>query len=183
MNPYSTLKSPACPLDRDEFVNILQDNKIISLISHSEEETVSFGKALGSLLKKGDIIAITGPLGSGKTYLVKGIALGLGIKDSRIVTSPTFTLINEYCEGIPIYHFDAYRLKNTDEMYDLGCDEIFWGDGVTIIEWADKIKECLPDDIIKVDILIDGDFNRCIKIYASGGEMEAIINRLKNLLF
>lgn len=164
-------------------MNVLQDNNIISLISRSEADTIRFGKILGSLLKKGDIVAITGPLGSGKTYLVKGIALGLGIKDSRVVTSPTFTLINEYCEGIPIYHFDAYRLKNADEMYDLGCDEIFWGDGVTIIEWADKIKECLPDYIIKVDILIDGDFNRCIKIYASGKEMDVIVNQLKDLLF
>ncbi|MGR3176619.1 MAG: tRNA (adenosine(37)-N6)-threonylcarbamoyltransferase complex ATPase subunit type 1 TsaE [Candidatus Anammoxibacter sp.] len=158
------------------------NNDIISLRSHSEADTRKFGELLGRLLESGLVVAITGPLGAGKTYFVKGLASGLGIKDSRVVTSPTFTIVNEYCGRIPIYHIDAYRLTSVNEMYDLGCDEMLSGDGVTIIEWADKVEECLPGNIIKVAMAYETKSERTINIFSSGTENENILEQFKKAI-
>ena len=108
----------------------------------SLEETKSLGRRLGSILIPGQVIALEGDLGAGKTTFTKSIALGLGVDD--VVTSPTFNLINEYMGRLPVYHFDVYRLDGIDADY-MGFDEYLFSDGVCIIEWADKIKELLPD--------------------------------------
>lgn len=163
-------------------MNVLFDNDIILLTSNSEKDTYKLGETLGLLLKEGSVVAITGPLGAGKTHLVKGIAKGLGIKDSRIVTSPTFTLVNEYLGRVPIYHIDVYRLTGINEMYDLGCDEMLWGKGVTIIEWADRVKGCLPDNIIKITILYETRSKRRIEISSSGMENEDILGQFKKMV-
>lgn len=114
------------------------------------EETKEFGIKIGNILKGGDIVCLNGDLGAGKTTLTKSIGLGLGVTD--YITSPTFTLINEYSGRLPVYHFDVYRLENADELYDLGFDEYFYGKGVCIIEWADKIEKLLPRERIILDI-------------------------------
>lgn len=114
------------------------------------EETKEFGIKIGNILKGGDIVCLNGELGAGKTTLTKSIGLGLGVTD--YITSPTFTLINEYSGRLPVYHFDVYRLENADELYDLGFDEYFYGKGVCIIEWADKIEKLLPRERTILDI-------------------------------
>lgn len=113
-------------------------------------ETVMLGHRIGLLLQRGDVIALTGEFGAGKTHIVKGIAEGLGIKDRSVVTSPSYVLMNHYRGRLPIYHFDVYRLESADQMYDIDCMEFFWGDGVSVVEWADKIMECLPDEHIRI---------------------------------
>src|ERR1700678_1503176 len=106
--------------------------------------TEEFGRRLGRLLFPGALVALSGPLGAGKTHLVRAIAEGLGIADSRAVTSPTFVLIQEYDARLPIFHFDAYRLRGAAEFAALGVDEYFAANGVCLIEWADRVTDCLP---------------------------------------
>lgn len=117
----------------------------------NEEETRSLGLSLGRSAKAGDIIALEGDLGAGKTTLTKAIAQGLGIPDT--ITSPTFTIVREYRSGrIPLYHFDVYRIDDPDELYEIGCEEYFYGDGLCVIEWADNISEILPDEVMRITI-------------------------------
>jgi tRNA threonylcarbamoyladenosine biosynthesis protein TsaE len=97
------------------------------------------------LLLPGDVICLNGPLGAAKTLLTKGIAAGMGVADTRAVTSPTFTLINEHRGRLPLYHVDAYRLHDPRDLIDLGIEEYFFGDGVTIVEWAERVAAILPD--------------------------------------
>lgn len=112
----------------------------------SAEETQELGKRLGSFLKKGDIIALQGPLAAGKTTLTKGIALSLNVKDT--ITSPTFCLISEYEGKLPLYHFDVYRLQGADDFANLGAEDMIYGDGVCLIEWSEKIMDELPKKTI-----------------------------------
>ena len=123
---------------------------------------------IGSLLRAGDVVALIGQLGAGKTYITKGIAEGLGVKDRKEVTSPSFVLVKQYMGRVPIYHFDAYRLRSPDEMYDIDCVGFFWGNGISIVEWADKVMECLPDDFIKITIKTVGQTSRDIHISYKG---------------
>lgn len=114
------------------------------LILKNEDETRAFGLELGASLRKGDIVALIGDLGTGKTALTKYIAEGLGIRET--ITSPTFTIVQEYRQGrLPLYHFDVYRIGDPEEMYELGYEEYFYGDGVCVIEWADLIEGLLPE--------------------------------------
>ena len=117
----------------------------------NEQETRSFGKKLAAELAPGIVIALTGDLGTGKTALTKSIAEGLGI--TEVITSPTFNIVKEYYSGrIPMYHFDVYRIGDIDEMYELGYEEYFYGNGVCIVEWADLIEDISPEDAIRIDI-------------------------------
>jgi len=118
--------------------------------TYSVEQTVEVGVKLGRILNKGDIVCLTGDLGTGKTALTQGIASALGIKG--YVTSPTFTIVNEYRGSLPLYHFDVYRLTSPDEMYEIGFEEYLDGSGVVVMEWADRIREILPDEYIRIDI-------------------------------
>jgi tRNA threonylcarbamoyladenosine biosynthesis protein TsaE len=113
-------------------------------------------------------VALIGQLGAGKTYITKGIAEGLDVKDRNKVTSPSFVLVKQYMGRMPIYHFDAYRLRSPDEMYDIDCVGFFWGNGISIVEWADKVMECLPDDFIKITIDTSGETSRDIHISYKG---------------
>ncbi|MDQ0148756.1 tRNA (adenosine(37)-N6)-threonylcarbamoyltransferase complex ATPase subunit type 1 TsaE [Eubacterium multiforme] len=117
-------------------------------------ETTKLGNALGKLLNPGDIICLTGDLGTGKTHITKGIAKGLGIDEN--ITSPTFTIVNEYDSGrIKLYHFDVYRVSDPDEIYAIGFDDYIFGNGVSIIEWANYIEEILPKDYLHIYIQKD----------------------------
>lgn len=116
-----------------------------------ENETRQFGLELAEQLKKGDVVALIGDLGTGKTALTKYIAQGLGISEQ--ITSPTFTIVQEYTSGrLPMYHFDVYRIGDPEEMYELGYEEYFWGNGVCIVEWADLIEDLLPENARKIYI-------------------------------
>ena len=114
-------------------------------------ETTKLGSNLGKMLKPGDVICLTGDLGTGKTHITKGIALGLGIKD--IITSPTFNIVNEYNTGrLKLNHFDVYRVSDPDEIYEIGFDDYIYSDAVSIIEWANYIEEILPNEFIYINI-------------------------------
>lgn len=115
------------------------------------EETLNIGKQVGSLAKSGDIICLTGDLGTGKTHMSKGIAEGLGITDH--ITSPTFNIVNEYHSGrLNLYHFDVYRVNDPDEIYAIGFDEYIFGNGVSLIEWANYIEEIIPNEYLYINI-------------------------------
>lgn len=147
------------------------------LTSESVERTIEIGRRLGALLEPGDVVALVGQLGAGKTCLTRGVAEGIGA-DPDIVTSPTFVLINEYEGAIPLYHFDAYRLSCPADMQALGSDEYFAGNGACLVEWADRVEECLPDDYLRVTILIDGPTSRRIRLDARGARHCELLAKL-----
>lgn len=120
----------------------------MDVIVSSPRETKELGVKLGNFLRPGDVISLNGSLGSGKTYFVKGIGIGLGISE-ELVTSPTFKLINQYEGILPLYHFDVYRIK-PEEIEDLGYEDYFYGKGVSIIEWGNNVIDYLPEDYLEV---------------------------------
>jgi tRNA threonylcarbamoyladenosine biosynthesis protein TsaE len=118
---------------------------VATFISNSAAETESFGCRFAGTVKAGEVLALAGDLGSGKTQFVKGLAEGLGARTTA--TSPTFTLIHEYAGGrLPIYHFDFFRIEDKQSAERLGLDEYFFGDGVSVVEWADRFPELIPED-------------------------------------
>ncbi len=119
-------------------------------VSGSPEETQRIGEALGRRLGPGDVVATIGELGTGKTCFLQGLVRGLGVTET--VTSPTFVLINHYRGRLPVHHVDAYRTESLTELLDLGLEEFFYGDGVTVVEWADKLLPLLPPHTILVKI-------------------------------
>jgi tRNA threonylcarbamoyladenosine biosynthesis protein TsaE len=126
-------------------------------VTHTPEETKELGRQLGERLQPGDVIALEGDLGAGKTTFSQGVALGVGIE--RPIDSPTFTLIHEYDDGrIPFYHMDAYRLESAEE--ELGWDEYFYGDGAVLVEWASRIAPWLPEDITWIRLMYAEDGRR-----------------------
>lgn len=150
---------------------------MISVSSHSVEETLLLGERLGRLLEPGSFIALTGELGSGKTQFVRGVATGLGIDSSVPITSPTFTLLNEYQGRIRLYHFDLYRLGGVDDTADLGFDEYFHGDGACLVEWAERLGSELPEE--RLDILFEysGETERQIDFVPHGSNHEALLKK------
>jgi len=128
----------------------------------SSKDTVKLGQKLGAILRGGDVLCLSGNLGTGKTALTTGIAHSLGVEG--YVTSPTFTIVNEYNSTIPFYHFDVYRVADPDEMYEIGFEEYIYGNGVVVIEWADLIKELLPVDLIWIDIKKDLESGQDVRI-------------------
>ncbi|MGE8081228.1 tRNA (adenosine(37)-N6)-threonylcarbamoyltransferase complex ATPase subunit type 1 TsaE [Peribacillus loiseleuriae] len=133
-------------------------------VSKSELETVGFASTLAEKLNAGDVLALEGDLGAGKTAFTKGLAKGLGIK--RNVNSPTFTIIKEYMGRLPLYHMDVYRVSEEEE--DLGFDEYFEGEGVTVVEWAHLIQEQLPEEMLTIQIFRLGDSERRIVLQPTG---------------
>lgn len=126
------------------------------------DETTLLGKALGRLLRPGDILALQGTLAAGKTQLTKGIAQGLEITEA--ITSPTFTIISEYYGRMPLYHMDVYRLGSPEEFLDLGVEELLYGSGVCVIEWSEKVMSELPAHTIVIDINTNEDSSRTVTI-------------------
>ncbi len=118
--------------------------------SNSAKETENIAKAFAKTLKCGDVVCLNGDLGAGKTAFTAGLAKGLGI--TEYISSPTFTILNCYSGKIPLYHFDVYRISESDEMYDIGFDEYLTGNGVSVIEWANIIEDILPYDRYEVEI-------------------------------
>jgi len=118
--------------------------------SNDPAETEAFGEALAKYLRPGDVVAFTGTLGAGKTVLTRGLARGLGCRGR--VTSPTFTIVNEYDGDVPLFHFDMYRLASSDELYDIGWDDYLARGGVCAVEWSERVADALPPDAICVDV-------------------------------
>lgn len=152
----------------------MKNSKII--VCNNTKETEKFGLALGSKLKGSDVICLNGDLGAGKTTLTKSIGKGMGIDD--YITSPTFNIINEYYSDLNLYHFDTYRLENIDDVEYLGFDEYFYSDGVCIIEWADRIKEFLPDQYLELNIKKIDDDKREIELVAFGDRPAEILEEI-----
>jgi len=135
---------------------------LLKFITKTPEETIALGEKIGKLLKKGDIIAMQGTLAAGKTTITKGIAQALNIKDT--ITSPTFCLISEYYGSMPLYHMDVYRLDGGEDFVNLGTDDMLYGNGVSIIEWSEKIMDELPKKTIILKLEPQDDGSRIITI-------------------
>lgn len=136
-----------------------------STILNSPDQTIEFGRRLGRQLRGGEVIALCGPLGSGKTHLIKGIAAGAGAEDHKNVNSPTFVIVNEYKGRLDIYHIDAYRLHSASEFEMLGFDDFCYPDSVVLIEWADKVVSALQAlDTIRIELEHAGETKRKIHV-------------------
>jgi tRNA threonylcarbamoyladenosine biosynthesis protein TsaE len=142
------------------------ENSHFSIISASPDETMAAGERIGSLLRRGCVVALTGCLGAGKTCLTKGIARALGVQDP--VTSPTYTIISEYEGRVPFYHIDAYRLRGDDDFAGIGGEELLYGEGVSVIEWSERIPGSIPEDALVVGIEIMEDQRRQIRVRGRG---------------
>ena len=141
----------------------------MKIISQSVGETIILGEKLGALVNSGDVLCLTGDLGTGKTHFVKGFAKGLNIKE--YITSPTFTIVNEYQGRLKLYHFDVYRVDDPDEIYAIGFDEYIFSSAVSIIEWANLIEELIPEESLRINIVKvhkKGDDYREIEISYTG---------------
>ncbi len=168
-----------------------EKNDIWEVITRSAEETEELGRLLASKAKGSEVVCLTGDLGSGKTVFAKGLAKGLGIKDS--VASPTFTLVNEYEGEIPLYHMDLYRLESAEGVFDLGFEEYIEGGGITVIEWAERIKFYLPEEYLEVRFtrmdkesveqeLANGSSEegmRCIELFSHGRRYRGLLEGMK----
>jgi tRNA threonylcarbamoyladenosine biosynthesis protein TsaE len=150
----------------------------IKVQSLSSEDTFRIGAIIGARADKGDIIALIGDLGTGKTRLTQGIAAGLAVPAAYPITSPTFTLINEYPGRHVLYHFDIYRLEGSKDLEDMGYEDYFYGDGVVVIEWAERIRDILPEGVLFINITYLNEDKR--ELIVTGNK--AKINIIKNLL-
>ncbi|HUG90217.1 MAG TPA: tRNA (adenosine(37)-N6)-threonylcarbamoyltransferase complex ATPase subunit type 1 TsaE [Planctomycetaceae bacterium] len=147
-------------------------------VSHSEADTERLGAALAGVLEPGTVVALAGPLGAGKTRFVQAVGAALGV-EREAVTSPTFVLVQEYAGRLPLYHFDAYRLRDVDEFLALGADELLWSDGVCLIEWADRVAEALPSDVLWIEIEAAGPQARVFRVTGTGPRSGALAVRLR----
>lgn len=138
----------------------------IAIYTKTAAATRRIGQYIGMALGAGSVVLLNGPLGSGKTTLTQGIARGLGINGS--VMSPTFVLMRELKGRLPMYHLDLYRLDNLPEISDLGLDDYLYGDGVSVVEWADRAGGLLPEDYLKIELGYHGDKGRCLELTAHG---------------
>ena len=147
------------------------------ITSRSVQETLRFGKRLARHVRKGDIICLFGDLGSGKTILTKGIAQGLDI-DTKEVVSPTFILMRRYDGRLPLYHFDLYRLRDAGQILDLGYEDYLFDQGVSVIEWAERLGSLTPDACLNVRLEFAGEKQRKIIITASGDRYKGVLRTI-----
>jgi tRNA threonylcarbamoyladenosine biosynthesis protein TsaE len=148
----------------------------VTIDAADQGATAAFGRRLAALLFPGAVVALVGPLGAGKTHLVRAVAEGLGVADGRVVSSPTFVLIQEYDARLPVYHFDAYRLAGAADFLDLGAHEYFEGRGVCLIEWADRVEDALPAEHLRVTLSVTGDNSRRFNVEGRGPRYEALVH-------
>lgn len=149
----------------------------VELTTHSPEQTQQFGTHLGKIAQPGDVILLVGKLGAGKTCLTQGIAWGLGIDEYAV--SPSFVLVRELHGRLPLYHVDFYRLENLEEIAELGLDEYFYGQGISVVEWAEKALDLLPPENLLIEMEYVSDNERRLKIKASGKRYHEMMAQLK----
>jgi tRNA threonylcarbamoyladenosine biosynthesis protein TsaE len=148
---------------------------MINIYLNGENETKEIGYKLGKMLDRGSVVCLVGDLGAGKTTMTQSLAKALEVDD--YITSPTFTIVNEYEGKIPMYHFDVYRIGSSDEMYDIGYDEYINGEGVCIIEWSNLIEDILPDEYLKIELKYK-DMGREMTLIPKGEKYEKIVEEL-----
>jgi tRNA threonylcarbamoyladenosine biosynthesis protein TsaE len=154
----------------------------VTFLTRSPHETESIGRTLGTLLKKGSFVALFGDLGGGKTCFTRGIVASSASESLHLVSSPTFAIMNEYPGPVPVYHFDFYRLASNHEIAELGFDDYFHGEGICIVEWAERLGDMLPADHIRVVFEYAGGECRKIIFAAGGHHSQALIKELTSLL-
>lgn len=143
---------------------------------NGEEDTAKFGRRLGELLFSGATVVLNGDLGAGKTTLSQSVGAGLGVDD--YITSPTFALVNEYEGRLPMYHMDVYRIEAVDELDDLGLDDYFYSDGVSVVEWGERIERFLPEDRLELRIEKVSEMDRKVTVQASGEKFLELLEKL-----
>ena len=149
---------------------------MIKIITKTPQELAYLGGRMAQLLQPGDFLALDGDLGAGKTLFTQGLAQGLEVAEE--ISSPTFTIIHEYeSGGLPLYHMDVYRIKHPEEMYDLGYEEYFYGNGITVVEWAQLIAELLPEEYLGIEIAIAPE-GRELRFSPYGAHYEHILEEL-----
>lgn len=144
----------------------------------SASETIRIGRSIGGRLLPGDVVALVGELGAGKTQFIKGLAAGAGIGNPTYISSPSFTLINEYPGKVTFYHIDLFRLGKEEEAEELGLEDYFQGEGITAIEWADKIPSLLPKELLLIHIAYTGKNTRCLEISGKGDRYHKLVEEL-----
>ncbi len=150
------------------------------LTTYNSSQTQRLGEKLGGILPAGSLIALVGEMGAGKTCLAQGIIMGLGVLDTYI-TSPSYTLINEYCGRYPIFHFDLYRLSCLQDVEELAYEEYFFGQGVTIIEWADKVKELLPQHYMEITLHKIEETARLVELIPRGENYQELVHQISHV--
>ena len=146
------------------------------ITTDSAAATRALGERLGKAARAGDVIALIGDLGSGKTVLTKGLAVGVGC-DPNQALSPTFVLMRQYEGRLTLNHFDAYRLAGPDDMIAIGAEEIFFGNGLSAVEWADRVMETLPADRLEIHMSVVGEENRKVRLVATGAASRELMAR------
>jgi tRNA threonylcarbamoyladenosine biosynthesis protein TsaE len=154
----------------------------LQITSGSSQETERLGACIGSLLRPGYFVALRGDLGGGKTCLTRGVVAALAPQSAHLVASPTYAIMNCYPGNTPVYHFDFYRLAGDDDIAELGFEEFFYGDGVCIIEWSERLTELLPLDLLTIMFEYSGDNRRVITMTSSGQKSDALLEQLKEEL-
>ena len=154
----------------------------MTITTESDQDSIRVGQEIGRVLLEGDIVGLVGELGSGKTWLTKGIAMGLGVNPKTVVTSPSFTLVNQYQGRATLFHMDVYRLGSLDEALSAGIEETIYSGGVVILEWADRWPEILPEQALVVKLLILDDHRRTIILSGRHARSIGILDNLCNLL-
>jgi tRNA threonylcarbamoyladenosine biosynthesis protein TsaE len=149
---------------------------MISIDSATPAETEKIGALLGGLLLPGDFIALRGELGAGKTRFARGVATGLGVAADIPVTSPTYTLLNIYAGRIPLYHFDLYRLTGDEEVVELGFAEYFCGDGVSLVEWPERLREELPPERLEIVFTYLGETRRRVELHPTSDRFKKVVD-------
>ncbi len=152
---------------------------MLTLTLQNEQDTERLGVALADVLPPGTVVALVGTLGAGKTRLVQAVATALGVPAGS-VTSPTFVLVNEYRQGrVPMFHFDTYRLKDDDEFLGLGPDEYFESDGLTFVEWADRVEHLLPEDRVEIELEVTGDTSRRATLIGTSDKLDRVVEQIR----
>jgi tRNA threonylcarbamoyl adenosine modification protein YjeE len=191
VDPYgvdlaSGVESSKCNRDPEKVKKLMNEvkktedeiNYTINIISKSPERTRNLGRQIGKMAFAGMVIALCGDLGSGKTAFTQGLAEGLEVKS--FVTSPTFVIVNQYNGRLALYHIDTYRLRSSEDMFELGYEEFFYGDGVTAIEWAQKVEELLPEEYLRVELEYVSESERQITIKPYGQRYVDIVKQIKS---
>ena len=154
----------------------------LQITTCSSYETEELGASIGAMLKPGSFLALRGDLGGGKTCLTRGLVTSLAPQSAHLVASPTYAIMNCYAGSTPVYHFDFYRLAGDDDIAELGFEEYFFGTGVCVVEWSERLSNLLPADVLTLLFEYAGDDRRLITITSSGQEAENVLVQLEERL-